>query len=84
MEVLRDKGGSDTPGRLPCFFMVTTYAKANLPVGLEATVWSGEAKAWRPERIRWRQDNTAMINTLAVWGIWRASDGEMPFKEIRL
>lgn len=64
--------------------MVTTYAEANLPVGLEAAVWSGEAKARRPERIRWRQDNTAMIDTLAVWGIWRTSEGEVPFKEIRL
>lgn len=64
--------------------MMTTNAEADLTVGLKSAVWGGEAKAWGPKRIRWRQDNTTMVDTLAICGIWRPSEGEMPFEEIRL
>lgn len=84
MGFLRDKGGSDAPGGLPCFLMVATDAEADLTIGLEAAVWGREAEARWPKRICWRQDYTAMVYTLAIWRIRRPSKGEMPFKEIRL
>lgn len=64
--------------------MVTTDAETDLTIGFESTARCHEAEARRAKRICGGQDYAAMVNALAVDGVRRATEGKMPFKQIRL
>ena len=81
-EDIRNNGGADSPRRLPRFFVVPTDAKADFPVGLDATVGGGEAEAGGAKRVGRREYYTAMVEAFAVGRVGGPAHGEMPLEKI--
>jgi hypothetical protein len=64
--------------------MVIANAQAYLSVGFEAAARGGKAEAWRAKWIGRGQNYLAMVDSIAIYTVWGAAEGEMPLEQIGL
>ena len=60
--------------------MMSRDGKADLPVYLESSRRSEEAKGWGPQGIGWREDYAAVIDARSVWCRRGTLEGKVPLK----
>lgn len=79
----RNQRGPNAPRRLPALLVKATDAEADFAIGLEAARRRQEAEAGRPQRVRGRQDDAAVVDA-GCKGRGRrwAAEGEVPFVEV--
>lgn len=63
----------NAPGGLPGLLVMPTDAEADLAVGLKAAVGGHEAKARRTQGVCRRQDDSAVVDAIAIDGVGGAS-----------
>lgn len=68
------------PGGLPCFLVMTADAEADLAVRLETAARSKKSKAGRTERICGWQDDSTVVDSIAIGRIWGPAEGKVPFE----
>lgn len=72
---------ANPPRRLPRFLVVTADTETDLAIDFKSPGWCQKTKGRRSQRVRWWQDNAAMVDSSGVRRrSWRPSQCEVPIK----
>jgi hypothetical protein len=62
--------------------MMPADAEADLSIDFKPSTWCQEAETWWSERVGWREDDAAVVDTGGERGVRGPADCEVPVEEV--